>query len=112
MNNRELAHLHSFGRMDIPLPLEIGENLIRLNVVEPHPDHDYGWYIHHLRTEKELQEAKWLLFLAHSLVQIRTRGSSHPVTEAELEKLCVSEECRLSIVSSTERWGVPLEQAS
>ena len=41
----------------------------------------------------------WLLFLAHSLVQIRTRGAEHPVTEAELEKLCVSDECRISIVA-------------
>ena len=112
MGDRELAHIHSFGRIDIPLPYEVGQNLIRLNVVEPHPNHDYGWYIHQMSSEKELQQGIWLLFLAHSLVQIRTRGADHPVTETELEKLCVSDECRASIVSSTERWGVSLEKAS
>ena len=112
MGERELAHIHSYGRIDIPLPYEVGQNLIRLNVVEPHPNHDYGWYIHQMGPEKELQQGIWLLYLAHSLVQIRTRGADHPVTEAELEKLCVSDECRISIVASTERWGMPLEAAS
>lgn len=109
MEERELAHLHSYGRLDIPLPLEVGENLIRLKIVEPHPQHDYGWYIHQMNTEEEVQQGIWLLFLAHSLVQIRTRGANHPVTEAEMDKLCIGSECRLSIISATERWGIGLE---
>ena len=111
MGDRELCHIHSHGRIDIPLPYEVGQNLIRLNIVEHHPNHDCGWYIHHLRTEEELKQGIWLLYLAHALVQIRTRGSDHPVTESELEKLCVSEECRSSIITSTERWGCRLELA-
>ena len=30
MGDRELAHIHSYGRIDIPLPYEVGQNLIRL----------------------------------------------------------------------------------
>ena len=87
MGDRELAHIHSYGRIDIPLPYEVGQNLIRLNVVEPHPNHDYGWYIHQMGTEKELQQGIccWLgTFFVDSYE--RRRPSSY---RSRTEKLCL-----------------------
>ena len=107
-----MAHIDKEGRIDIPLPLEVGQNLIRLNVVEHHPSHDNGWYIHQVDTNKEIQQGVWLLFLAHSLYMIRKRGGGCQVTQEELGKLCVSEQCRESIMASTNRWGVSVQQAS
>ena len=110
VGSRELAHIHQRGRIDLPLPLEVGENLIRLNIVEHHPLHDNGWYVHQMHSSKEIEQTIWLLFLAHSLYEIRKRGADDPLTQAELDRLSVSEQCRSSIISSTERWGVPVQE--
>ena len=55
---------------------------------------------------EEVKQTIWLLFLAHSLYEISTRGADHEITKAEMDTLCISEQCRQSIISSALRWNV------
>ena len=45
VGRRELGHFHRSGRLDLPLPVEIGDNLVRRGVIEAHASHvKNGWY--------------------------------------------------------------------
>ena len=45
VGSRELLWIRASGALDLPLPLEVGENLARLGLIAPHPDHEAdGWY--------------------------------------------------------------------
>jgi hypothetical protein len=106
---RELAHLHGDGRLDLPLPVEIGDNLVRLGVASPHPEHpDDGWYTHALRTE-DAEGALWVLRLAHVLYQMSQRGPGDPVTRAELDAFTVTDPCVAAMTSAAKRWGLRME---
>lgn len=35
---REIAHLHPDGRLDLPLPVEIGDNISGFGYCAPHPE--------------------------------------------------------------------------
>ena len=109
---RELAHLHRDGRVDLPLPVEIGDNLVRLGVVVPHGAHpDDGWYAHALQPGTE-GNATWLLRLAHVLYEMSHRGSGDPVTQAELDAFTHTERCVEALTAAATRWGLRMEQPS
>ena len=104
---RELAHIHPEGRIDLPLPIEVGTNLIRLGIVHNHPQHpDNGWYSHDLRSKKEVEETIWLIRLAHVLYELSERGPGDPVTQEELNGFIISEQCKQSLISSAKRWDL------
>ena len=106
MGQRELGHLHDDGRLDLPLPVEIGENLVRRGVVIHHPAHDdNGWYSHHIRNDGEVSQTVWLMQLAHLLYEVSRRGIHDPITQAEIDAFSASENCIKAMVAATERWS-------
>jgi hypothetical protein len=109
---RELAHLHADGRVDVPLPVEIGDNLRRFDIVQPHPTHpDDGWYTHSVRAGAE-ESTTWLLRLAHVLYEMSHRGLGDPVTRAELDAFTHTDQCVAAMTAATTRWGLRMEQPS
>ena len=109
VGKRELAHIHPEGRMDLPLPIEIGDNLIRLGVVESHPKHeDNGWYSHSLTNKKQAEETIWLLRMTHLLYELSERGEGDPITQEELKNFIVSDQCKRSLIASAKRWQLAI----
>ena len=105
VGRRELAHIHTYGRLDLALPVEIGENLVNRGVVDHHPGHDdNGWYVHRISTENELEETVWLLRLAHLLYDLSRRGAADPITQGELDVFTMSPACVDAMVKASDRW--------
>ncbi len=112
VGTRELAHFHRDGRMDLPLPVEIGDNLVHKGVVVPHGAHpDNGWYAHALQPGTEAS-ATWLLRMAHILYEMSHRGTGDPVTQAELDTFTHTDRCVEALAAAATRWGLGLEQPS
>lgn len=109
---RELAHLHGDGRLDLPLPVEIGDNLVARGICQAHPEHpDNGWYSHVLG-EADGGGAEWLLRLAHLLYEMSHRGVGDPVTRAELDAFTATDRCVAAMTAAAERWGLRMETPS
>jgi putative MATE family efflux protein len=110
---RELAHLHPDGRLDAPLPVEIGDNLVARGLCVPHPEHpDDGWYTHDLAAAEGPQGAEWLLRFTHALYEMSQRGPGDPVTRAELDTFTVTDQCVAAMTAAATRWGLRMEQPS
>lgn len=106
VGERELAHVHLEGRIDLALPVEIGENLVTRGVVSHHPSHDdNGWYVHEIRNRTEVQETVWLIRLSHLLYEVSRRGIHDPITQAELDAFSASENCVAAMLASANRWA-------
>ena len=107
---RELAHLHPDGRLDLPLPVEIGDNLVSRGLVEPHRQHpDNGWYTHRLGDAEGPESGEWLLRLTHLLYEMSHRGPGDPVTRAELDAFTTTDRCVAAMTAAAGRWGLRME---
>jgi hypothetical protein len=105
VKTRQLGHIHASGHLDLPLPLELGETLIVRGLVEHHRLHDSaGWFTHRFHDNCEVEQAKWLLRLAHAVYEIRQRGLGHEETQAELSSLGLEETCQAAIAQAASRW--------
>lgn len=103
VGRRELAHIHPEGRIDLPLPLEIGENLVVRGVVDHHPEHDdNGWYVHTM--DESVGQTIWLLRLAHLLYAVSRRGEHDPITQDEMTEFTATERCVAAMRASARRW--------
>jgi putative MATE family efflux protein len=102
---RELLHLDRAGRMSLPLPLEIGENLVRLGLISPHPDHEAdGWYQHRAPGAAHPGATAWLIGLAHLLYALSQRGSADPLTQRELDTFTRTPQCVAAMKAAAARW--------
>ncbi len=102
----ELAHINERGALDLPLPMEIGANLVNRGLLHPHPTLDNnGWYRFHLSDEHTTGTAAWLLGLAHLLHQLSERGESDPITKQEMDTYTVSPQCVAAMRNAAERWN-------
>ena len=110
VGTREIAHINPEGRMDLQLPIEIGENLVHRGVVIHHPQHeDHGWYSHHLSSRQEVTETVWLIRLVHLLYELSQRGEADPLTQKEMAAFTMSQRCIDSMVAAAERWKLAIE---
>ncbi|MFT5683303.1 MAG: putative MATE family efflux protein [Myxococcota bacterium] len=101
---RQLGHLHATGHLDLPLPMELGEALIGRGLVEHHRMHDSaGWYTHVFHDTRSLEEAGWLLRLAHVIYAIRLRGTDEQAAEA-LSELDLDGPCQAALAQAAARW--------
>ena len=105
VGRRELAHIHPEGRIDLPLPIEIGENLVARGTVEHHPAHDdNGWYVHQIDDTRQVEETIWLLRLAHLLYEVSRRGIHDPITQDEMAAFTATDRCVAAMKASAKRW--------
>lgn len=110
---RELAHLHPHGALDLPLPVEIGDNLVRLGVLAHHPRHeDNGWHRFALRGPGDAPTAAWVLGLAHLLYALSQRGAQDPITEAEMSAFTRTPQCVAALKAAAARWDALPQRAA
>jgi len=103
---RELAHFDRAGEVRIPLPVEVGNNLVRLGTVEHNPSHeDNGWYRTTMHTEEQVQTVEWLVGLCHLLYALSERGTDDPITREELDRFTRGPQCVAAMTAAAERWG-------
>ena len=102
----ELAHLDEHGVLDLPLPVEIGANLVKLGALAPHPNLDNnGWYRFQLSDSCPAETAAWLIGLAHLLHQLSERGESDPITQQEMDTYTTTPHCVAAMRQAAMRWN-------
>ena len=103
---RVLAHLDAKGRLSVPLPVEVGENLRRFGSLDPHPDHDAnGWYRFELGENGDVGTATWLIGLSHLLYALSERGAADPITQAEMDAYTQTPNCVRAMKAAASRWN-------
>lgn len=103
---RQLGHIHPSGHIDLPLPAELGDVLARDCVLEEHRVHERaGWYTHELHVRRDVEEAEWLLRLAHLLYEIRVEGIEGEHAAGELDGLRMPEGVRGAVEVAAGRWA-------
>ncbi len=113
VGSRELAHLTPKGHLDLPLPFEIGDNLVCRGVLEHHPDHDdNGWHRFTMEESGSAQTAAWLLGLSHLLYSLSERGEGDPITQAEMDAFTESPRCVNAMRAAAARWKALPEPAT
>jgi len=103
-DDQELGHIHPSGHLDLPLPLEVGDELVRRGMVSHHRMQDGGWYTHELDSVADAREALWLLRLAHALYECTRRGIEHPTTQEEMASLGLRDDMVEQLGACAARW--------
>lgn len=105
VGDRELGHVHADGRLDMALPIEVGNNLVGRGLVEHHPLHEQdGWYRKRLTEADDIPRAVWLMQLARLLYLLSRRGEGEAVTRAELDAFVEGPKCAQCMVAAARRW--------
>lgn len=106
VGHRQLGHIHPSGHLDMNLPRDIGELLVDRGILCHHRLHDdAGWYSHPLHDGREVDEALWLLELAHVLYESHKRGLDDALTQQELAVLDLDDELRTVVDTVCRRWA-------
>ncbi|MAA78070.1 MAG: MATE family efflux transporter [Deltaproteobacteria bacterium] len=93
VESRQLGHIHPSGHVDLPLPMELGQVLVKNKKVTHHRLHeDNGWFTHELHNNEDIDIALWLLELSHAIYEVRTRGLCDDLTQQEIAHLNLSKE--------------------
>lgn len=104
INERELGHLHPDGRMDLPLPPMIRDQLVGLNQVEHHDQHhDSCWVTRKVENKEDIEQARWLLGLGHVLYLGYTLGWDNKATQEQQESLKLSSSLRSALQTTVAR---------
>ena len=105
VGDRQVGHIHPSGHLDLPLPVEIGDELVQRGLVEHHRMHDSaGWYTHALLNRRDVSEANWLLRLGHLLTRLSdARGDEGAVLE-ELQSIEKDDLLAKQIHCAASRW--------
>ncbi|MEC7949208.1 MAG: hypothetical protein VX265_16685, partial [Myxococcota bacterium] len=102
---RVLVFVDASGRMSVPMPVEVGENLCRLGSLAPHPDHaNNGWYRFVLGSNGDEGTAAWLIGLTHLLYALSQRGASDPITQREMDTYSQGPRCVAALTAAAARW--------
>ena len=102
--NRQLAHNHPYGYLNIPLPVENGDVAEQKFLTTPGLQEKNGWYSDEPYNEQEIGEAQWLLQLAQSLHEIKTRAADDDRTQQELADLYLDDCFYDYVVTAAYRW--------
>lgn len=86
--NVEIGHVHRGGLVDIPFPRRIRDQLVAENQALPHhvlPD--TGWISFGMRSDVDLEHARWLLRLSYLQKRLRRDFEAHHTLRDELEQI-------------------------
>src|SRR5690349_15283180 len=87
----EVGHVHVGGVVDIPFPVSIRNALLAEGLAEEHrwvPDS--GWITFHIRNEKDLAHALWLMRLSYLRYALKTDDNPRKLFENEAAHLHLS----------------------
>jgi hypothetical protein len=87
----ELGHMHPGGIVDIPFPHSIRNAVLEEGLAEEHrwvPNS--GWITFRVRSEGDLQHARWLMGLSYLRYALRISADPHRLLEQESERLHLS----------------------
>ena len=87
----EVGHVHTGGIVDIPFPRSVRDVVLADGLAEEHywvPNS--GWITFHMRSEKDLTHALWLMRLSYLRYALRTATDPQKLFEEESEHLHLS----------------------
>jgi len=94
-NKAEVGHVHTGGIVDIPFPRTVRDALLKENLAEEHrwvPNS--GWITFHMRSEKDLTHALWLMRLSYLRYALKGATDAAKLFEQESEQLHLSRQFR------------------
>jgi hypothetical protein len=86
--NAEVGHVHDRGIVDIPFPRSVRDVLLAEGLAEEHrwvPDS--GWITFHVRSDKDVQHAVWLMRLSYLRYALKTAADPHELFAEESREL-------------------------
>ena len=84
----EVGHVHAGGIVDIPFPRSIHAALLADGLAEEHRwAPNSGWITFHVRKEKDLKHALWLMRLSYLRYALKTAADPHGLLELESKDL-------------------------
>ena len=86
--NAEVGHMHQGGVLDIPFPRSVHDALLAEGLAEEHrwvPNS--GWITFHIRSERDLTHALWLMRLSYLRYALKTNSDPRSLLEHESEEL-------------------------
>ena len=95
LGNAEIGHVHTGGLVDIPFPKPVRDALLEKGLAQEHhwvPNS--GWTTFHVRTEKDLAQALWLLRLSYLRYALRSTPDPRLLFEREAGALGLAPELR------------------
>ncbi|MCO4773884.1 MAG: MATE family efflux transporter [Deltaproteobacteria bacterium] len=105
VGDRQIGHIHPSGHLDLPLPVELGDELVRRGIVDHHRiHHSAGWYTHLLQNRRDLSEANWLLRLGHLLAELCLVEGEEGKVREELSAIELDAELRVHLERAAARW--------
>jgi hypothetical protein len=84
----EVGHMHTGGIVDIPFTRPVHDALLADGLAEPHrwvPNS--GWITFHVRNEKDLSHALWLMRLSYLRYALKTASDPRGILEHESDVL-------------------------
>ena len=86
--NAEVGHLHQGGVLDIPFPRSVRDALLAEGLAEEHRwAPNSGWITFHIRNERDLTHALWLMRLSYLRYALKTESDPRALLEHESEEL-------------------------
>lgn len=88
IKGREIGHLHTDGRLDLPLPHQLRDELVKLGQVEHHGQHyNSCWVTKQIANADDIEEARRILQLNHLLYLGLSQGWDDPTTQQTKDEL-------------------------
>jgi len=87
----EIGHIHTGGAIDIPFPRSIRDELLMEGLAEGHrwvPNS--GWITFQIRSEKDFDQALWLMRLSYLRYALKSASDPHQLFERESAQLNLS----------------------
>ncbi len=84
----EIGHVHRSGLVDVPFTRRIREQLVTENLARPHHiQPESGWISYVMRSDADLEHARWLLRLSYLQKRLRRDSAARDRLEIELAQL-------------------------
>ena len=107
----EIGHVHAGGTLDIPFPVSIRDALLRQGLAAEHPwVPDSGWITFHVRNDRDLIHALWLMRLSYVRYAMKASSDPHAFFEQESEALRLSPELKSRLEELVPRRTPPQPQ--
>ncbi|TNE45657.1 MAG: MATE family efflux transporter [Deltaproteobacteria bacterium] len=91
VKEREIAHLHPDGRLDLPFPPALRDELLRAREVEHHEQHHNScWVTRKVENKTDLERARWLLRIGQVLYLCYTQGWDAAATQEKRQELALT----------------------
>jgi len=90
LGRSEVGHVHNDGAVEIAFPRSFRDELIGEGMAQEHRTGPDGWVTFHIRQERDVQHALWLLRISYLRLALKAVPDPPKRLEQESERLSLS----------------------